>query len=338
MAPWAKPGRRGRVSSAAVSPRARVSSIVVLVAAAAALVTVLATHLTGTDATPTAPAATPRAGAPPLVLDFGVRTDAEAQALRRAAGLYAAKRRAAAGRIFDRHTSVEARIGSAMSRWPGGFADLERLAGRFPASGAAQLNLGLGRFWQGELETARDAWRGARAAEPDSMYAVRAGDLLYPEYPVPGLPTYVPGFPSPPELDRLAPPAQLRFLERRAATGGAREKILFGVALQRLGRQRSAEREFGAAARLAPQDPEALTARAVGRFDKARPARAFSQLGPLGSRFPRAATVRFHLGLMLVWMGQVEDARRQFRLAQAAEPGSVHAKQAAAFLARLPRG
>jgi tetratricopeptide (TPR) repeat protein len=315
-----------------------VSSIVVLVAAAAALVTVLATHLTGTDATPAVPVAGPRPGAPPLVLDLGVRTDPEARALRKAAALYTEKRRAAAGRIFDRYTSVEARVGSAMVRWPEGYADLERVAGRSPASGAAQLNLGLGRFWQGQLESARDAWRSARAGEPDSMYAVRAGDLLFPQYPVPGLPTYVPGFASPPELDRLAPPAQLRLLERRAAAGGAREKILYGVALQRLGRARSAERQFTAAARRAPRDPEAATARAVGLFDKARPARAFSQLGPLGNRFPHTATVRFHLGLLLVWMGQVEDARRQFRLAQAAEPGSVHAKQAASFLARLPRG
>ena len=41
--------------------------------------------------------------------------------------------------------------------------------------------------------------------------------------------------------------------------------------------------------------------------------------------------MRFHLGLLLVWMGQIDDARRQFRLARDAEPGSIPAKQAANF-------
>ena len=99
----------------------------------------------------------------------------------------------------------------------------------------------------------------------------------------------------------------------------------------------SAERQFREAAALAPRDPEALTALAVGLFDKDSPSEAFSQLGPLAGRFPKAATVRFHLGLLLVWMGRVDGAKRQFRLAVAAEPGSVQAKQAAAFLAAPAR-
>jgi hypothetical protein len=35
-------------------------------------------------------------------------------------------------------------------------------------------------------------------------------------------------------------------------------------------------------------------------------------------------------------MGSVEDAKRQFRLAQRAEPGSIPGKQAGEFLRRLP--
>ena len=71
---------------AAMSPRARVSLVVAAAAAAACGVTIAATALTRTDL-PTEPAATPRSGAPPLVLDLGVRTDAEARALRRAVAL-----------------------------------------------------------------------------------------------------------------------------------------------------------------------------------------------------------------------------------------------------------
>jgi tetratricopeptide (TPR) repeat protein len=322
---------------ARVSPRARVSAVVAEAASTTAGATALATALTSTEPpTGAAPAPRPRAGAPPLVLDLGVRTDREARALRRAAALYGRKRRAAAQRIFDRYDSVEARVGAALARWPHGFGTLTDIARRDPRSGAAWLNLGLGEYWLGRTTDARRAWRRAKVIAPDSEYAVRAGDLLHPEDPVPGLPMYVPGFRSPPELDRLRAPAQLAFLERSARGGDAHAKILYGVALQRLGRPVSAERQFREAAALAPGDPGALTAEAVGLFDKDRPSAAFSRLGPLARQFPRAATVRFHLGLLLLWLGQVDPAKRQLRLARAAQPGSVFARQAAAFLRRLP--
>jgi Flp pilus assembly protein TadD len=97
----------------------------------------------------------------------------------------------------------------------------------------------------------------------------------------------------------------------------------------------SARRELAAAAALAPKDPEALTAAAVGRFDKDRPQDAFSRLGPLARRYPQSGTVRFHLGLLLLWMGRVDEAKVQLRRAAAVEPGSVPAKQAQEFLDRL---
>jgi tetratricopeptide (TPR) repeat protein len=320
---------------AAMSPRARVGLVVAAAAAAAAGVTIAATALTRTDL-PAEPEAMPRAGVPPLLLDLGVRTDPEARALRRAIALYERKRRPRARRIFERYDSVEARVGAALSTWPDGFEQLEELALEHPESGAAQLALGLGAFWHGLTGDAERSWRRAAAAEPDSTYAVRADDLLHPELPVPGLPAFVPSFASPAPLKRLSPPEQYAFLRRRAEEGSVRDVLLFGAALQRLGRPLSARREFERAAALAPNDPEALTAVAIGHFDKDRPAQAFSRLGPLTQRFPKAATVRFHLGLLLVWMGQIDDARRQFRLARVAEPGSIPGKQAAEFLRRLP--
>jgi tetratricopeptide (TPR) repeat protein len=320
---------------AAMSPRARVSLLVAAAAAAAAGVTIAATALTRTDL-PAEPVANPRSGAPPLVLDLGVRTDPEARALRRATALYERKRRPRARRIFERYDSVEARVGAALSAWPEGFEQVQELAREHPESGAVQLALGLGAFWQGLTEDARRSWRRAAAAEPDSTYAVRADDLLHPELPVPGLPAFVPSFASPAPLKRLSPPEQYAFLRRRAEQGRVRDIMLFGAALQRLGRPLSARREFERAAALAPNDAEVLTAVAVGYFDKDRPAQAFSRLGPLAQRFPRAATVRFHLGLLLVWLGRIDDAKRQFRLARDAEPGSIPARQAAEFLRRLP--
>jgi hypothetical protein len=76
-------------------------------------------------------------------------------------------------------------------------------------------------------------------------------------------------------------------------------------------------------------------AAAVGLFDKSQPARAFSQLGPLTRTFPKAATVRFHLGLLLLWSGQVKEARRQLRLVRSVEPGSPLVGVAKGYLDEL---
>jgi tetratricopeptide (TPR) repeat protein len=274
-----------------------------------------------------------RPGPPPLTLALGVRTDPEARALRRAASTYAAGRRAQAAREFARWDSVEARVGAAFARWPGETVDrLNRLAGLHADRAVVQLNLGVALFWSG-LAGAREAWRQAIADEPDSPYAVAAGNLLHPEY-APGIPVFVSTAPLPSGFDELSPPAQLRTLER-GAEQSVPGKLLYGAALQRLGRTRSAERVFAAAAREAPHDAEARVAEAVGRFDKARPADAFSRLGPLTRAFPKKATVRFHLGLLLLWSGETREAKRQLQRAIAVEPGSPLADQARRYLAEL---
>jgi len=320
-----------------VSPRLRVSLVVAAAAAAAAGATVGATVLTssGSQQKEGAPPARPRPGAPPLVIDLGVRIDPEAVALRRAAALYDRGQRRSASPIFRRFHSTEARIGAALADWPAGFARLESIARNDPRSALVQLHLGLALYWQGRDAEARAAWRRAKRLQPDTRYAVRASDLLHPEDPIPDLPFFVPAFKEPRELARLSPPAQLAFLAARARAGNAHDRILYGVALQRLGRPVSAERQFAAAAALAPHDPEARVAAAVGLFDKDRPALAFGKLGPLLREFPRAATVRFHLGILLLWIGRVAEAKKQLRLARAADPASPLAREADRFLTRL---
>jgi tetratricopeptide (TPR) repeat protein len=194
------------------------------------------------------------------------------------------------------------------------------------------LHLGIARLWTAKGD-AKAALRDAAAAEPDTGYRVTADNLLYPSF-APKLPVFVPTAPLPPGFGGLTPARQLALLEREAR-GTVDAKLLYGSALQRLGRQLSAERVFAAAARQAPGDPEAQVAAAVGRFSKARPADAFSRLGPLSRRFPRSSTVRFHLGLLLLWSGEVSQARRQLELARRAEPGSPLAREAADYLAAL---
>jgi tetratricopeptide (TPR) repeat protein len=313
-----------------VSARMRIFALVAVAAVAAAAVAVAAGVLARGD-----DGGGGRKGAPPLVLDLGVRTDPEARDLRRAGVLYAHGRRDDAARIFRRHRSLQARIGLALAGWPRGTQGrLEQLSALQPRSGAVRLHLGLAYFWAGRDAEGAGEWRAATQVEPDSVWAVRAGDLLHPDQ-APGLPTFVPGFESPAALDRLQPPAQLALLRRNAERPDAHAKLLYGVALQRLGRPVSAERVFTEAARLAPDDPEARTAAAVGRYRKDAPERAFSRLGPLTRSFPRAATVRFHLGLCLLWLGNVQEARRQLVRARAQAPGSPLAKEANDLLQRL---
>jgi tetratricopeptide (TPR) repeat protein len=315
-----------------VTPRVRVFVIVALAAAAAAGATVGITLATSTSVPK--PLAL-RPGAPPLVLDLGLRSDPEAQALRRAAKLYDKGKRGQAAPVFARYSSLEAKIGSALAAWPDGRDRIASLARENPKSGFAQLELGLAEFWTGQTAQARLAWRETKKVAPDSLYGIRASDLLHPDLPVPGIPQFVPTFGPPPGLGELSAVGQVARLRADAGSGGARAKILYGVALQRLNRPVSAEAQFAAAAKDAPSDPEAQAAAAVGLFDKDNPARAFSRLGPLTTKFPHAVTVRFHLGLLLLWLGQVAQARKELRLAYADAPESALGHQAQALLLRL---
>ena len=323
-----------------MSPRARTYLLVALAAAsAAALVigTVAFTRTSTGGATSTPAQKTPTAPgrAPALVLDLGVRTDPEAVALRRANRLYAAGKRREAGRIFARYRSVQAEVGAALAAWPAGTVTrLERLADRHPASALVLLHLGLVRVASGLTPAARAAWRQALARDPNRTAAVQAESLLYPNF-APGRPPFVPGFSVPASVARLSPPRQFAALARAARGNDVRAKLLYGSALQRLGRPVSAEREFAAAARLAPRDAEAQTAAAVGLFSKAKPALAFSRLGPLAPRFPRSQSVRFHLGELLIWIGQLDKARAELRLADAVGHKTTLGKTAREFLAQL---
>ena len=319
-----------------MSPRTRVIAIVASLAATAAVVTVGATVLASSNAEkPEARPAGPRAGAPPIALDLGVRDDAEARTLRRAASLHARGRRAQAARMFERSSSVDAKVGAAIASWPDRTVErLQALERSYPTNALVKLHLGLARYWRRENAAAVAAWRAAERAEPDSASAVRAADFLHPDI-APGLPVFVPGFSAPRSFDRLTPKQQLAALWRSSRS--VRGKLLYGVALQRLGKPLSARRQFDEAAALAPSNAEAQVAKAVARFDKDDPSQAFSRLGPLTRRFPRAPTVRFHLGLLLLWIGRVDEAKLQLERARALGPRTTIGREANRFLERLAR-
>ncbi len=317
-----------------VSPRTRVLTIVAVAACAAVAATVGSTLLQSRGQGTTAPGEVtkPQPGHPLVFLDFGVRGDPEAKQLTRAANLLNDGKVADAAAIFGRYHSVQAQIGLAFARWPaGGLDDLKRLVNLHPASPTVQFHLGMAYYWSGRVADAARTWEGVAARYPDSPESVEAQNFLYPKFKS-GLPLILTtvGEPSAPSLAE-----QLRIVAHAARRPDASAKLRYGLALWQLWRPVSAERQFAAAARLAPNDPVIRTAAAVATFTKRAPVRAFGRLGPLTAAFPHAAVVRFHLGLLLSWTAQPAKALKEFRIAIADEPKSVYAKEARAIVAAL---
>jgi tetratricopeptide (TPR) repeat protein len=309
-------------------------------AIAAAAVAFVAVAVLSADGDSASPATTTepevRQGRPPLSLALGFRDDAEARDLTQAAARYQRGETTDAAALFAKHDSLEAKVGAAFAAWPDGTLDrLEQLAKLYPEVALVQLHLGLARLWANEGDPV-EAWRAVLEAQPDSPYAVVAGNLLHPSLPR-GLPAFIPSFEAPAAITKLPPARQLEALELAAQDGGVRELLLYGVGLERVGRPVSAARVFDAAARRYPDDVEAQVAGAVGAFDKDAPEKAFGRLGPLSARHPKSATVRFHLGVLLLWTGRVQGAERQFRLAAKSEPGSPLAREADRYLETIRR-
>ena len=247
---------------------------------------------------------TVRKGAPPLELPASA-------ALR----LYDAGKRTQAEALFARSHTLAGEIGAAFSRWPKGtLDDLKKLVAANPQSSLVELHLGLAYYWSGRDADAASAWQRAAKVEPDTPYAVTALDFLHPNV-APNLPPIV--------VDTAAVPA------------AARAKLLAGARFWNAERPVSAKRALDDAVALAPDDPTVQTAAAVSLFSPAHPLQPFPKLGPLSGRFPHAAVVRFHLGVLLLWTRQVKKGEAQLRLAIAAQPKSVYATTAQRILGAL---
>jgi tetratricopeptide (TPR) repeat protein len=280
-----------------VNPRIRARFLVALAAAAAAAVAVAAAIVQGrADHDPGEP--------PPLELS------ADSPALRAAEAAYERGDRRVAGEQFEAFLgrdpgSVEAAVGAAIAAWPDGTIErLRDLAAEHRASGVVRLHLGLALFSAGKRDEALREWREAERRDPDTPAALRAEDLLHPDM-APGRPYFYPA------SDRLAD----------------------GVALQRAGRPVSALRAFERALAAEPDSLEAQVAVAVARFDKDEPAQAFSRLGPLAAEHPEAEIVRYHLGLLLLWIRALDEAKEQ--LSRATRGDGAYARLAQDLLARV---
>lgn len=281
-------------------------------------------------------------GEKPPVLELSVLLgdDSEAQALRAAERSYDSGRTDDARAQFaallrDHPESLEAAVGAAVSAWPDGTLErLRELEASHPDSALVHLHLGLALYAEGQQDEAAAEWREAVEVEPDSQSAVRAGDVLHPDM-APGLPSFFTTLEPPPGLTGKSPQEQLDELEAAARGGGADQWILYGTALQRVGKPISARAAFDRALELAPDRLDAKVAAAVGRFDKDDPSAAFSRLGPLARDNPDSALVRFHLGVLLLWIRDVQDARAQLEKAAATMPVSLYSREAKSLLSRL---
>jgi tetratricopeptide (TPR) repeat protein len=326
-----------------MSPRARVAAIVAAVCVLAVGATVAGALVQGREAggevhgQTTTEAVRPER--PPLELAVLDRDDAEARALRAAERAYERNDTAAALRRFRAvlardPASVEAAVGVAVAGGPTGTT--RRLAGivdEHPTSAVARLNHGLALLADGDPEAAADEWREAERRDPDSPAALRAEDLLNPRSP-PGRPQFfLADFPR--DVERLPAQRRLAELRARAQGGDARSWLALGSALESAGRRVSAQRAYDRALELDRSSLDARVAAALSRFDKDDPSRAFSRLGPLASANPEAPVVRFHLGLMLLWLPDLEGARRQLELAREEAPRGYYGRQARRILARL---
>ena len=320
-----------------MSAQRRVALLVGAVAVAAvAVVAVAVVSSDGGSATVETTTPELREGRPPLSFALGFRRDAEARDLARGQVLYTRGDLTSAAALFAKYDSLEAKVGAALASWPEGSRDrLEQLAKLYPDAAVVQLHLGLARLWANEGDPV-EAWRAALEAEPDTPYAVVAGNLLHPDLPR-GLPAFIPSFSAPAPITKLPPARQLEALRVAARHGGLREQLLYGVGLQRIGQPVSAARVFDRASRRYPDDVEAQVAGAVGQFDKDAPERAFARLGPLSQVYGDEPTVRFHLGVLLLWTGRIKGAERQFRLASKAKPGSPLAREADRYLETIRR-
>jgi tetratricopeptide (TPR) repeat protein len=318
----------------------RVVLIVVLVAFAAAAAVVGATLLQTRGESTTVPGAVTqaRSGPPVLQLEFGVRSDAEARALSQAEVLFDRDHKAAqAAAIFRRYDSVEAQLGAAFTGWhgPASLETVKAIAAAHADDPAVLLNLGWADYQAGRNADAAAAWRKTATRFADSPYGVDAEDALHggPQ----GLPPIVTGLALPKGIANLPAAGQLAALKRAAAGGDAKPKLLYGTALWFFRMPISAERQFAAAAKLAPHDPVARAAAAVGLFSKANPTRAFAQLGPLTAVFPHSPAIEFHLGALLVYVGEYRKAAKQLRASLADGPHSPYAKDAKTLLAIVAR-
>jgi len=191
---------------------------------------------------------------------------------------------------------------------------LEPLALLAPKDPVVVFNDAVALFCAGYPNEATTAFEQAKKVGANTYYGVESDLLLHPQYcqQCGGYPPFT--------------------------YSGKDPLLLEGMAQQRAYHQESAEKLWAKDAKLHPDDPDAQVAAAVGRFDMSNLNASFSRLGPLAKRFPKSQTLRFHLGLLLLWIGQAKQARTELADTIALGAHTELGKTAQTLLAKLPSG
>jgi tetratricopeptide (TPR) repeat protein len=175
-------------------------------------------------------------------------------------------------------------------------AALDHIAAARPADELPRFERGVVLLYAGQDAAATTALRQVRARDPGGLYGGRADDLLHPGM-LPGSPFWI--------------------AARPAAAG---TPLADAAKLEGEGQREAA---LAAAKRAVARDPasvDAAVAVAVLGFDKDQPSQAFGALGNLTRSFPSAASPVFHLGVLLLWIGQPARAKTEFQKAVALDP------------------
>jgi tetratricopeptide (TPR) repeat protein len=203
-------------------------------------------------------------------------------------------------------------------------AALQRLPQSQPV---VTFNLGVARYWNGDLTGATRSFEATRRLDPYGFYGSRADGLLFRGQELPGYPPYV----SP--VAQRAPLGTLQAAVR-AHPGSAEAWLQLAAALgqsQRIGARLDAIRAARRALALDPTGIDPRVAVAVLSFDKGNPAATMGLLGPMAANEPTNAEIRFHMGMVLFWIKQFDDAAAQMRQVLADAPGPPYAPVARVF-------
>jgi tetratricopeptide (TPR) repeat protein len=192
----------------------------------------------------------------------------------------------------------------------------------------AQYQIGVVQVWAGRRPAAVETLEHVRDAAPESFYGVKADDLLHPDYR-PGYPFFLPS-PTAPDGATLASLAAAA----AARPGDVDAQLQLGSMYLLDGRRADALKAFQKGFAASPESVAAQVALAVGSFSKDSPAVSVGKIGPLVRDNPDDPLPRFHLALLLYWIGLKEKGRAEMSQVLAEQPDSVYGRFAAAFVAQ----
>lgn len=189
---------------------------------------------------------------------------------------------------------------------------------------AVAFNLGVAQLWDGQLTQATASLMRARRLDPYGFYGSVADNLLFAKQELQSYPPYFPPFSQPSE------PVSVLRANARAHPADAGAWLELAAALERTNRVQA----IAAARRALADDPTGIDPRvalAVLAFDKDMPGTALQTLDSMSTDQPANAEIRFHLGLLLFWTRDFQDAAAQMRQVVANHPQPPYRQLARVF-------